>query len=70
MRALAPARAVTPTLTLPAFSFNKVLNAVLHLSELSHQLDVTHESSKRVKLDLTWVATVGPKAMQSKISDR
>jgi hypothetical protein len=39
------------------FFWNEALNAVLHLSELSDQLDVTLESSKRVKLDLTWVAT-------------
>ena len=31
-------------------------NAVLHLSELSDQLDVTLESSKMVELALTWVA--------------
>jgi hypothetical protein len=33
------------------------LNAVLHLSELSDQLDVTLQSSKIVKLARTWVAT-------------
>jgi hypothetical protein len=32
------------------------LNAVLDLSKLSDQLDVTLESSKIVKLALTWVA--------------
>jgi hypothetical protein len=37
-------------------SFSAALN-VLHLSELSDQLDVTLESSKIVKLALTWVAT-------------
>jgi hypothetical protein len=35
----------------------KLLNAVLHLIELSDQLDVTLESSMIVKLALTWVAT-------------
>ena len=39
------------------FLLNEALNAVLHVSELSGQLDVTLESSKRVKLALTWVAT-------------
>ena len=38
------------------FFLNETLNAALHLSELSDQLDVTLESSKRVKLALTWVA--------------
>jgi hypothetical protein len=40
---------------------NEALNAVLHLSELSDQLDVTLaselESSKIVKVALAWVAT-------------
>jgi hypothetical protein len=36
---------------------NEAWNAVLHLSELSDQLDVTLESSKMVKLALTWVTT-------------
>jgi hypothetical protein len=40
-----------------AFFRNEALNAVLHLSELSDQLDVTLESSKIVELALTWVAT-------------
>jgi hypothetical protein len=40
-----------------AFFRNEALNAVLHLSELSNQLDVTLESSKIVKLALNWVAT-------------
>jgi hypothetical protein len=39
------------------FFQNEALNAVLHLSQLSDQLDVTLESSKIVKLTLTWVAT-------------
>jgi hypothetical protein len=30
---------------------------VLHLSELSDQLDVTIESYTKVKMALTWVAT-------------
>ena len=42
----------------PAFSFEMKLEmAGLHFSELSDQLDVTLESSKIVKLALTWVAT-------------
>ena len=41
----------------PRFLFNEALNAVLHLSELSDLLDVTLDSSKIVKLALTWVAT-------------
>jgi hypothetical protein len=43
------------------FFLNGALNAVLHLSQLSDQLDVGHvtlESSKRVNLALTWVATI------------
>ncbi len=39
------------------FFLNEALNAVLLLSELSDQLDVTLETSKVVKLALTWVAT-------------
>ena len=38
----------------------------LHLSELSDQLDVTLESSKRVKLALTWVATTQSDAIKYK----
>ena len=56
MHALAPGRAATPTLAFPAVSF-EAMNAVLSLSELSDQVDVTLESSKIVKLALTWVAT-------------
>jgi hypothetical protein len=40
------------------------LNAVLHFSELSDQLDVTLESSERVKLALTWVATAQSDAIE------
>jgi hypothetical protein len=40
----------------PSISSN--IFAVLHLSELSDQLDVTLESSKRGKLTLTWVVTI------------
>jgi hypothetical protein len=40
------------------------LNAVLHLSELSDQHDVTLESSKMVKLALTWVATTHSDAIK------
>jgi hypothetical protein len=40
------------------------LNAVLLLSELSDQLDVTLESSKIVKLALTWVATTQSDAIK------
>jgi hypothetical protein len=43
---------------------NEALNAVLLLSELSDQLDVTLESSKRVKLALTWVATTQSDAIK------
>ena len=46
------------------FFLNEALNAVLHLSELSDQLDVTLESSKRVKLALTWVATTQSDAIK------
>jgi hypothetical protein len=65
LHALAPGRAATPTLAYPAFSFrNEALNAVLHLSELSDQLDVTLESSKIVELALTWVATTQSDAIK------
>jgi len=37
---------------------------LLHLSELSDQLDVTLESSKRGKLTLTWVATIQSEAIK------
>jgi hypothetical protein len=40
------------------------LNAVLLLSELSDQLDVTLESSKIVKLALTWVVTTQSDAIK------
>ena len=40
------------------------VNVVLHLSELSDQLDVTLESSKIVKLALTWVATTQSDAIK------
>ena len=46
------------------FFRNEALNAVLHLSELSDQLDVTLESSKIVKLALTWVATTQSDAIK------
>jgi hypothetical protein len=46
------------------FFCNEALNAVLHLSELSDQLDVTLESSKVVKLALTWVATTQSDAIK------
>jgi hypothetical protein len=46
------------------FSLNEALNAVLHLSELSDQLDVTLESSKIVKLALTWVAATQSHAIK------
>jgi hypothetical protein len=42
---LATPRASTPKFAFPAFSF-EAFNAMLHLSELSDQLDVTIESSK------------------------
>jgi hypothetical protein len=48
----------------PRFLLNEALNAVLHLSELSDQLDVTLESSKIVKLALTWVATTQSDAIK------
>jgi hypothetical protein len=48
------------------FFLNETLNAVLHLSELSDQLDVTLESSKRVKLALTWVATTQSDAIKER----
>ena len=46
------------------FFLNDAVNAVLHLSELSDQLDVTLESSKIVKLALTWVATTQSDAIK------
>jgi hypothetical protein len=55
LHALAPGRAATPLS--PRFLLKRSFNAVLLLSELSDQLDVTLESSKIVKLALTWVAT-------------
>jgi hypothetical protein len=48
------------------FFRNDALNAVLHLSELSDQLDVTLESSKIVKLALTWVATTHSDAIKER----
>ena len=39
------------------FFSNEALDALLHLSKLSDQLDVTLESSKILKLALTLVAT-------------
>ena len=39
------------------FFLKKALNVVLHLNQLSDQLDVTFASSKIVKRDLTWVVT-------------
>jgi hypothetical protein len=46
------------------FFCNEALNAVLLLSELSDQHDVTLESSKIVKLALTWVATTQSDAIK------
>jgi hypothetical protein len=46
------------------FFWNEALNAVLHLSELSDQLDLTLETSKIVKLALTWVATTQSDAIK------
>jgi hypothetical protein len=46
------------------FLLNEALNAMLHLSELSGQLDVTLESSKKVKLALTWVTTTQSDAIK------
>jgi hypothetical protein len=43
---------------------NEALNAVMHLSEISDQLDVTLESSKIIKLALTWVATTQSDAIK------
>ena len=40
---------------------------MLHFSQISDQLDVTLESSKRVKMALTWVATIPSDANQIKI---
>jgi hypothetical protein len=59
----APGRGATLTLAFPAFSCES-LNAVLLLSELSDQLDVTLESSKIVKLAPTWVATTQSDAIK------
>jgi hypothetical protein len=42
----------------------KFLNAVLHLSELSDHLDVKLETSKRLKLALTCVATTQSDAIK------
>jgi hypothetical protein len=47
-----------------AFFRNEALNAVLLLSELSDQLDVTLESSKIVKLALIWVVTTQSDAIK------
>ncbi len=46
------------------FFRNEALNAVLHLCELSDQLDVTLESSKTVKVALTWVVTTQSDAIK------
>ena len=46
------------------FFSNEALNAVLLLSELSDQFDVTLESSKIVNLALTWVATTQSDAIK------
>jgi hypothetical protein len=43
---------------------NEALNAVLHLREISDQHDVTLESSKIVKLALTWVPTTQSDAIK------
>ena len=59
-----PAELRRQSLLCPRFFFNEALNAVLHLSELSDQLDVTLESSKVVKLALTWVATTQSDAIK------
>ncbi len=48
------------------FFLNEALNAVLRLSDLSDQLDVTLESSKIAKLALTWVATTQSDAIKQK----
>jgi hypothetical protein len=40
---------------------------MLHVSELSDQLDVTIESSKMVKVALSWVATTQSDAIKTKI---
>jgi hypothetical protein len=65
LKKAAQLRAGTPTLRFPCvFFLNEALNAVLHLRELSDQLDVTLESSKRVKLALTWVATTQSDAIK------
>jgi hypothetical protein len=52
------------------FFWNEALNAVLHVSELSDQLDVTLESSKIVKLALTWVATTQSDAIVACLLNR
>ena len=46
------------------FLLKRSLNAVLHESELSDQLDVTLESSKVVTLALTWVVTTQSDAIK------
>jgi len=46
------------------YRFTLVRKSDLHLSELSDQLDVTLESSKIVKLALTWVATTQSDAIK------
>ena len=46
------------------FLCNEALNAVLLLSELSGRHYVTLESSKTVKLALTWVATTQSDAIK------
>jgi hypothetical protein len=43
---------------------NEALNAVLHLSELSDQLDVTLENSTIVKVALNWIATTQSDAIK------
>jgi hypothetical protein len=63
LHALAPVRAATPTLAFRAFFLkNEALNSVLHLRELSNQLDLTLGNSK--KLALTWVATTQSDAIK------
>jgi hypothetical protein len=62
LHSLVPGRAATPTLAFPVFL--EASNAVLLLRELSDQLDMTLESSKIVKLALTWVTTTQSDAIK------
>jgi hypothetical protein len=50
--------AFPPQLSVTLFLSPINLNAVLHLSELSDQLDVTLESSKVVRMAFSWLNSI------------